>query len=223
MKLVQHTRRPRGSEHSVTDHIPASGDPGSPTSDRRARQRERRRAELYDVAIALFVEKTYEGTTMEDIAARADVARATVFNHFPRKAVFLQEWARRRREKAIKAAYAGGPESSAREILVRYFTELGALSDASRPESVAVILGSVRLTDTWRRSPLAVEFAGIIARAQDRGEIDEAVNAGRVGLILSSSYYVTLTAWASEEPAPFDLAEEMIATVDLILSGVLPR
>jgi AcrR family transcriptional regulator len=207
----------------VTAQPPSPGDPGSPpSSDRRARQRERRRAELYDVAIELFVEKTYEGTTMEDIADRADVARATVFNHFPRKAAFLQEWASQRREKALRAAHAGGPES-AREILVRFFTEIGKLSDASRPESVEVILGSVRLAETWQRSPLAVEFAGIVARAQQRGEIDAVVSPDRVGLILSSSYYVTLTAWASAEPAPFDLAEEMVGTVDLILNGVLPR
>ncbi|MEU7339543.1 TetR/AcrR family transcriptional regulator [Streptomyces sp. NPDC007074] len=197
--------------------------PESPPQDRRARQRERRRAELYDVALALFVEKTYEGTTMEDIAARADVARTTVFNHFPRKVAFLQEWAVRRRERAVKAAYAAGPDSSAREILVRYFTEMGRLSDASRPESVAVILGSVHSTNIWQRSPLAVEFAGIISGAQQKGEIDPAVNADRVGLLLSSSYYVILTAWAAEEPAPFDLTAELIGTVDLILNGVLPR
>ncbi|MFI5934185.1 TetR/AcrR family transcriptional regulator [Actinoplanes sp. NPDC051494] len=207
----------------MTAHTPGPGDPGSPSPDRRARQRERRRAELYDVAIGLFVEKTYEGTTMEDIADRADVARATVFNHFPRKAAFLQEWATRRREKAVRAAYEGGPESSARDVLVRYFTAMGELSDASRPESVAVIIASMTLTDVWRRSPLAVEFAGIVALAQQRGEIDPAVNAARVGLLLSSSYYVILTAWAGEEPAPFDLTEEMAGTVDLILNGVLPR
>lgn len=160
---------------------------------------------------------------MEDIADRADVARATVFNHFPRKVAFLQEWATRRREKAIAAAYAGGPESSARDILVGYFAEMGRLSAASRPESVAVILGSVGSAVTWQRSPLAAEFAGIIAQAQQRGEIDTAVNADRVGLLLSSSYYVILIAWAGEEPAPFDLTEEMVGTVDLILNGVLPR
>jgi AcrR family transcriptional regulator len=207
----------------VTAPNPGLGDPETPVSDRRARQRERRRAELYDVAIELFVEKTYEKTTMEDIADRADVARATVFNHFPRKAAFLQEWATRRREHAIKAAHAGGPESSAQEILVRFFAEIGALSDASRPESVAMILESVRLAETWQRSPLAVEFAAIIAQAQHRGEIDPAVNADRAGLILSSSYFVILTAWASEEPAPFDLTEEMAGTVDLLLNGFLPR
>jgi AcrR family transcriptional regulator len=207
----------------MTARTSSPGDPGRPSSDRRVRQRERRRAEIYDAAIALFVEKTYEGTTMEDIADRADVARATVFNHFPRKAAFLQEWAARRREQAIRAAYAGGPESSAREILVRYFTALGSLSDASRAESVAVILGSVGVADTWQRLPVAGEFAGIFAEAQRGGAIGPAVNTDRIGLILASSYYVILTAWASEEPAPFDLTEEMVETVDLILTGVLPR
>jgi len=207
----------------VTARTSSPSDPERPSPDRRARQRERRRAELYDAAIELFVEKTYEGTTMEDIADRADVARATVFNHFPRKAAFLREWATRRREKAIEAAYAGGPQSSMREILVRFFTELGALSDASRPESVAVILGSAGLADTWQRSPLAAEFATIFTEAQRRNAIDPAVNPDRVGQILASSYYVTLTTWAAEDPAPFNLTEEMVATVDLLLNGVLPR
>lgn len=39
--------------------------------------------------MALFVEKGFDSTTMEDIAELADVARATVFNHFPRKSAFL--------------------------------------------------------------------------------------------------------------------------------------
>ncbi|GAB2627397.1 TetR family transcriptional regulator [Paractinoplanes abujensis] len=204
-------------------HSPSPHSPESPTPDRRARQRERRRAEIYTAALELFVERTYDGTTMEDIADRADVARATVFNHFSRKAAFLQEWAALRREQALKAAYAGGPDSPIREVLVRFFTEIGALSSASRPESVAVILESVRLAETWQRPPLAAAFAAAVVRAQQSGEIDPAVNADRVGLTLASSYYATLTAWASEEPAPFDLSEEMAATVDLLLNGVLPR
>jgi AcrR family transcriptional regulator len=40
---------------------------------------------------------------MDDIAERADVARATVFNHFPRKAAFIDEWTARRQERAAVA------------------------------------------------------------------------------------------------------------------------
>lgn len=160
---------------------------------------------------------------MDDIADRADVARATVFNHFPRKVAFLQEWATRRRAQAVAAARAEGGDESLRNVLVRYFTVMGALSEGSRPESVAVILGSVHATDIWRRSPLAVEFAELFAQAKTAAEISDDIDVDRVGLFLASSYYVTLTAWASEEPAPFDLTKELVGTIDLLLDGVRPR
>ena len=196
----------------------------APGPDRRARQRERRRAELYETALELFIEKTFEGTTMEDIAERADVARATVFNYFPRKVAFLEEWATRRRELAIEAAYSeDATESSLRDVLVRYFTTMAALTESSPAESAAVILGAVHSTDIWRRSPLASEFGRVIAQAQEKGEIERSLDADRIGLFLSSSYYVILTAWASESPAPFDLTEELVGTVDILLGGILPR
>ncbi|MFE9250049.1 TetR/AcrR family transcriptional regulator [Streptomyces sp. NPDC007088] len=210
---------------STPDSSPAPpGGPPASGGGRRARQRERRRAEIYDVAIELFVERTFEGTTMEDIAERADVARATVFNYFPRKVAFLQEWAVRRRALATKAAYAGDEgASSLRGVLVRYFTEMGRLADASRPVSVAVIIGSVHTTDIWRKSPIAAELAEVAHKAREGGEIAPHVDTDRVGLLLSAAYYVILTAWASEEPAPFDLTEELISMVDTILYGILPR
>ncbi|MFJ6981907.1 MULTISPECIES: TetR/AcrR family transcriptional regulator [unclassified Streptomyces] len=209
---------------SVSGPAPTTSQAGPPGTDRRSRQRERRRAELYEVAIELFVEKTFDGTTMEDIAERADVARATVFNYFPRKVAFLQEWAVRRRERATTAARSGDPSaSSLRDVLLRYFTEMGRLADGSRDVSVAVIIGSVHTTDIWRRSPIAAELAEFVRAAKDTGELEPHIDADRAGLYLSASYYVILTAWAVEDPAPFDLTAELTTMVDTVLYGILPR
>jgi len=194
------------------------------TSDRRTRQRERRRVQLYDAAISLFVEKSFDSTTMEDIADRADVARATVFNHFPRKVTFLQEWGARARVRALAAAYPGETvDASLRAVLVRYLTEIGASCEDSRAESVAVIQGSMHSTAIWRQSPLAADLGGMIAKAEEAGELDAGIDADRIGLFLSSTCYVILTSWASEEQEPFSLSEEMVDTVDLVLNGLLPR
>ncbi|WP_416978985.1 helix-turn-helix domain-containing protein [Streptomyces sp. T028] len=42
--------------------------------------------------LADHVEQGYEATTMEHIADRADLSRATVFNHFAQKAGIIEEW-----------------------------------------------------------------------------------------------------------------------------------
>lgn len=39
---------------------------------------------IREAALALFREKGYEATTVEEIAERADVAKGTFFNYFPR-------------------------------------------------------------------------------------------------------------------------------------------
>jgi AcrR family transcriptional regulator len=65
--------------------------PTEVTPDRRARRRAEGRPRVFQAAVELFVERGFDATTMDDIADRADVARATVFNYFQRKTAFLDE------------------------------------------------------------------------------------------------------------------------------------
>src|ERR671921_587672 len=53
--------------------------------DRRARKKARTRTLIRETAQRLFAERGFEGVTIADIAAAADVAVQTVFNHFPTK------------------------------------------------------------------------------------------------------------------------------------------
>jgi AcrR family transcriptional regulator len=53
--------------------------------DRRARKKARTRALIRETAQALFAGRGFEAVTIADIAAAADVAVQTVFNHFPTK------------------------------------------------------------------------------------------------------------------------------------------
>ena len=107
--------------------------------DGRTRNRQERRDRVYRAAIDLFVEQGYGDTTMEDIADRAGVARATVFNHFERKAAFLGEWASRRRSNARASLFQQGIGDDVRGRLARYLAELASLSTNSRDETVAVL------------------------------------------------------------------------------------
>ena len=59
---------------------------GAPSGPRKADQR---RAALIEAAGKLFVEKGYEATTMDEIAAAANFAKGTLYHYFANKADLL--------------------------------------------------------------------------------------------------------------------------------------
>src|SRR6202789_2741620 len=59
--------------------------PAVPRAGRRERNRTETRDRLYRAALALFAEKGFAETTVEDITEAADVGKGTFFNYFPSK------------------------------------------------------------------------------------------------------------------------------------------
>ena len=205
--------------------LAAQGEPPkAQATDRRTRHRERRRQEVYTAAVELFVEQGFENTTMEQIAQRADVARATVFNHFERKAAFLDEWMSRRRERAFAAVREENlADWSLERILRRYMIESARMSEETRAETVALMTATVHTTDVLAHPVLASEFEPYIVEAQKTGEAPAQMKAGQAGLVIATSYFAILSQWISADPPPFDLATELLATLDIVLAGVLRR
>jgi len=60
-------------------------DPAAPPPGRRERKKAEVRQRICDVATSLFLRRGFDQVTMSEIAEAADVARPTVFAHFPRK------------------------------------------------------------------------------------------------------------------------------------------
>lgn len=64
------------------------------TRDRRNRRRRESHARIRSAARALFLERGVDATTIDEIAAEAEVSQKTFFNHFATKEVLLRELAR---------------------------------------------------------------------------------------------------------------------------------
>jgi len=203
---------------------PAASPPGvvDAGADRRTRNHERRRDRVYTAAVELFVADGFDNTTMDDISERADVARATVFNHFQRKTAFLDEWSLRRRQRAFAAVQAEHLEDhSIGEILQRYMVELARVSSGSRRETVAMMSASLHSTNVLAHPSLGHELARFVSRSQASGEVVPSVEPELAGLLLATGYFATLAQWIEVEPAPFDLRQQLLRMLEIILSGLL--
>src|SRR5271168_2185538 len=81
----------------------------APRSGRRERRRVEIRERLFRAALALFAERGYLETTVEDITNAADVGKGTFFNYFPTKEHVLATYGAERIaaiERALQEARA---------------------------------------------------------------------------------------------------------------------
>ena len=190
---------------------------------RRGRKRQDVSDRLYEAALALFVDRGFDATTMDDIAERADVARATVFNHYPQKAEFLEEWGRRRRARVAAALTDEHAENlPAAEQLRHYLQEMAKLNTTARPETVALMDAALRFASPLRGPALEVELTEVVRRGQERGEVRADADAILVGQFLAAGYFATVLRWTGAEPAPFDLTQRLDELTGLLFTGLFP-
>ena len=57
---------------------------------RRERKKEETKERIFNAAMKLFRSRGFEETTIEEITEKADVAKGTFFNYFPRKEEVLR-------------------------------------------------------------------------------------------------------------------------------------
>ncbi|WP_055523670.1 TetR/AcrR family transcriptional regulator [Streptomyces graminilatus] len=196
--------------------------PAAPPAGRRERKRQQVRDRLYAAALHLFVAQGYEATTMDQIAETADVARATVFNHFSQKVGFLEEWGARRRARVNEILGSQHAEDlPVGDGLRRYLKEMAELNVASRTETTVLMDASARYGRLLQDASLEIELARIVEQGQQRGEIRADVDCDQAGQLLAACYFTTILRWIREEPASFDLHQRLAGALDIILLGLL--
>lgn len=103
-----------------------------PSPLKRERRKDARPGELLAAALALFVEKGYAATRVEEVAARAGVSKGTLFLYFPSKdelfkAVVRENVVRHQKEGAEQLAQATGPSGPLLEwLMLEWWRRYGA-------------------------------------------------------------------------------------------------
>ena len=189
----------------------------------RERKKAATRARLLAAANELFVARGYDATTMDDIAARADVSRATAFNYFPRKDDFLRAWidGRRRAIAGLLAAEQARPIPTA-ERLRHALSELCAMLERDAGASRALLRAWVRAGGQLQpdASATAELFAATVRFGQAQGDVRADVDAGLAGRLLLDAYAGAIIRWAAGADG---LAGAVDAALDIVLAGLRPQ
>ena len=152
----------------------------------RERKRRRTRDEIQARALDLFVAQGYRSTTMEQVAAAADVSARTVYRYFPTKdALVVTDSDDDRLIEAFEAELAsGGAIASFRRALTIVFTDLQSGTEESSAHRRVLIGAEPELAAALLRQVqgMAVRCAQVLVERTGRqADADEALQlAGAV-------------------------------------------
>ena len=194
---------------------------------RRARKKEETKERIFQAALELFRQRGVAATTVEEICDRADVAKGTFFNYFPRKeAVFAfltEQWQAEAAERASAILAEPGP---ARDRLIDLFVEFARFYEEERELAGHMVQewGRQRRTpddEIGRRwNALGEE---VVRRLQETGEIRADIDPGRAHELMESVYHGTVALYVAAPTPPFPLREELRSRLTLVMEGLAPR
>ncbi|MCV3274223.1 TetR/AcrR family transcriptional regulator [Roseobacter sp. WL0113] len=101
------------------------------TEKRRRRRKDARPSELLDAALAEFAERGFGNATIDGIARRADVARATVYLYFADKDALFDALMRRRLTDPLEQldsafnSYDGDSETLLKMLFIKLYEDAG--------------------------------------------------------------------------------------------------
>lgn len=187
-------------------------------------RRERKRVQTLDhlaaTAFALFEADGFDAVTMEQIAAAADVAKGTLYNHFPVKEALLAH--------QFRKEFADGMAELRERILEeptfagRMGISLAASAEWCRQRRPYLMpYFRYRFSGEGERSGSDEAFGAIIAAAQQTNELRDDMPAAQLATLFKQLYLGALLRWLTLPD--LDLDAEMAAIIDLFQNGARRR
>ncbi|MBB4567455.1 AcrR family transcriptional regulator [Rhizobium leucaenae] len=109
---------------------------GGVREGRRERKRRQTRERIESVALSLFLERGFDGTTIEDITEAADVAKRSFFDYFPSREEVVFAWQDSFSDELADAIAARPKDASIAEVIEGALTS-ALLAASSDPQHLA--------------------------------------------------------------------------------------
>jgi AcrR family transcriptional regulator len=194
---------------------------------RRERKKEETKVRIVEAAFELFRKHGVEGTTVEDICDKADVAKGTFFNYFPRKeAVFgflSEQWVDEAEEKLTAVLNKGTPAfAKVRDIYI----EFARFYETERELSKHMVSEWTRdMHDPANAMCRRWDELGdrVVRQLQAKGELRADTDPARISRILEDVYHGTIVMWLESPQPPFPLQDELRKRLNLVAQGLAPR
>lgn len=203
--------------------------PGDTQGEGRMERKKREtRQKIVKVAMDLIQCQGFDSTTMEQIAGEADIARKTLYNHFPVKEAIVEEYVR------------GASKGLAQETLAKLHklpdtkTRLLETLDKAyewvelNPEIVGICLG-YRHKNMCRGAGYSDGATGtqsimaeIIRLGQESGEIRRDISIKTLVMALDILRGTVVMDWLGDK-SRFELRKEIARIVDLFINGAVER
>lgn len=195
---------------------------------RRERKKQQTRQLLITTAFRLFAEQGYQRTTIAQIAAEADVAKKTFFNHFPTKEDLLFADAELYVDAAAEVIAARAPDERVPDLLLRIYQLVATRQLSQNPlvadgELIEIVKGAQDVPAVQARQVrLMAELQqkigdALVAAYPD--SLDPITAAAALGALMGASQAVAMITMRDGSSM-----EEYLAAVqrahDLVLDGL---
>ncbi|NJD89103.1 MAG: TetR/AcrR family transcriptional regulator [Betaproteobacteria bacterium] len=201
-------------------------------SPRWQRRPDARPQELLDAALALFVEKGYAATRLEEVAQRAGVAKATLYLYYDNKLELFKAVVRHALvERFDEVAQAQGRRRiGAREelaaLLTAFVERVASSSLSGIPKLVMAESGNFPEIARFYHDEVIRRGRAMVVAALERGAASgefrpvDTEYAWRIVIAPLLLAIIWKHSFQSFEPAPLDLRRHLEAQLDILLNGL---
>ena len=210
---------------------PAEPAPHPPRWERRKAERP---AELLAAALELFVEKGYAGTRLDDVAARAQVSKGTLYLYFANKEDLFKAVVRENVVALIRAsadraeAFEGSSEGLLRGLVESWWQEFGSTRAGGISKLMVAESGNFPEIARFFLEEVIEPWHALLARAIERG-----IARGEFRRVDTPTYVRVMTAplvmlslWTHSfgpcSAAPLDPRQYLDVLLDTHLASLRP-
>jgi AcrR family transcriptional regulator len=196
------------------------------------RRKDARPPEILDAALAVFAQKGFAATRLDDVAAKAGITKGTIYLYFDSKQALFEALARQSvgaQIDQVTAQLAAFPGSSA-DLLRFVLTTMGRFAMTSdRVVLPRLVLAEAanfpELAEFWRREIIERGIglmSGIIQRGVARGEFKNIEPQHAARLCVAPILIIVLwrTTFARFDAEPYDYQGLIDAHLQTLLKGL---